>query len=103
MTIIDQFLQFLGTEKASSNIKEILPAAIQGKVDTLFLEENVEIFGIYNALTQETQIKEEFKEPNVSLMNLVAIKVFEQGGVVYLMKKEDMPDGLSKINALYSY
>jgi hypothetical protein len=100
---IDQFLQFLGTEKASSNIKEILPAAIQGKVDTLFLEENVEIFGIYNALTQETQIQEEFKEPNISLVNLVAMKVFEQGGVVYLMKKEDMPDGLSKINALYSY
>ncbi len=99
----DQYLQFQGTGKTSSDIKEILPNAFYGKVNTLFLENRADIFGIYNSETSETILNSKHTDSNISLMNLVALKVFEQDGTVYLMEKEDMPDSSSKINALYRY
>merc|ERR1711974_335748 len=35
---LDQLQQFIGTGKASSDIQEIIPAAVDGKIDTLFVE-----------------------------------------------------------------
>jgi hypothetical protein len=100
---VDQFLQFLGKGKASSNLNEILPAALEGRIDTLFLEERADIFGIYDPVTRKLEISEKHIFPNVSLMNLIAVKVFEQKGSVYLMEKEVMPDSTSNVNALFRY
>jgi hypothetical protein len=99
----DQFSKFIGTGKASSNLNEILPAVLEGKVDTLFLENRTDIFGIYNPSTREISIQDTHKVPNVSLMNLVAMEVLKKGGTVYLFEKDDMPYASSKINALFRY
>ncbi|MCJ7468308.1 MAG: hypothetical protein MUO53_16640 [Maribacter sp.] len=100
---LDQFSKFIGTGRTSSDINEILPAALEGNVDTLFLENRADIFGVYNPSTQEINIQDTHQIPNVSLMNLVAMKVLIKGGTVYLFEKEDMPDVSSKINALFRY
>jgi hypothetical protein len=39
----------------------------------------------------------------IPLLNYAALKVFEQGGKVFLENKEDLPDSSSKINALFRY
>ncbi|MBL0026859.1 MAG: hypothetical protein IPO98_18545 [Saprospiraceae bacterium] len=99
----DQFLKFIGTGRASSDITEILPAAIEGKVDTLFIENRSDIFGIYNPSAQDLIIQNTHRVPNVSLMNLVAMKALKKGGTVYLFEKKDAPDVSSNINALFRY
>jgi hypothetical protein len=100
---LEQFSKFLGTEKASSDIDTILPAAFEGEIDTLFLENRADIFGVYNPTTQEIKIQDTHHIPNVSLMNLVAMQVLIKGGTVYLLEKEDMPDVFSKMDALFRY
>ncbi|MCJ7467278.1 MAG: hypothetical protein MUO53_11375 [Maribacter sp.] len=100
---LDQFSQFIGMGKASSDLNKILPAALEGKVDTLFLENRADIFGTYNPSTQEINIQETHQIPNISLLNLVAMKVLIKGGTVYLLEKEDMRDSSSRINALFRY
>lgn len=99
----ERYLIGIDKGKAASNIREIIPAAVAGKVDTLFLEKNTDIFGIYDPSTGGISIQEEHNNSNVSLMNLAAKKVFEQGGMVYLLPKNHMPDGSSEINALFRY
>lgn len=99
----DNFAEFFGTVKASANIEDIFPAAFEGKVDTLFLENRADIFGIYNPSTRETRIQEAHHSPNVSLMNLLAMMVIKTGGTVYLLDKEKMPAKSSKVNALFRY
>ena len=99
----DLFLQGYQSGRSSSDLKEIIPAALLGRVDTLFLENRSDIFGIYNTSTQELKIDSEHKPPNISMMNLLAIMVFDQGGLVFLMEKEEMPDDSSKVNALFRY
>jgi len=100
---LDQFSKFIGTGRTSSDINEILPAAFEGNVDTLFLENRADIFGIYNPSTQEINIQDTHQIPNISLMNLVAMKVLIKGGTVYLFEKEDKPDVSTKISALFRY
>jgi hypothetical protein len=98
-----RYLTGIDKGKASSNIREIIPAALTGKVDTLFLEKNIDMFGIYDPSTGGITIQEEQNMSNVSLMNLAAKKVYEQGGVVYLLNMEQMPDITAPINALFRY
>lgn len=100
----EQFAEFFGTGKASTKIEEILPAAFEGRVDTLFLENRADILGIYNPSTEEVITEEAHSIANVSLMNLLAMKVLKTGGTVYLQDKENMPaKSSSKVSALYRY
>ena len=50
-----------------------------------------------------TTESEENDSAAISLMNWAAIKTFLNGGTVYLLDKEDMPNPHSRINALYRY
>ena len=99
----EKFAELYGTGKASDNMEEIFPAVIEGKVDTLFLENREDIFGIYNPSTGEIKIQEAHQSPNISLMNLLAMMVLKTGGTVYLQDKENMPAKSSKVNALFRY
>jgi hypothetical protein len=99
----EKFLIAIDKGKSSSDTREIIPAAVSGKIDTLFIGKNKDIFGVYNPVTGELTMEEEQRDPNVSLMNLAAKKVFEQNGNVYLLNWTDMPDPTSEMNALFRY
>jgi len=101
---ITQFLDAQGTGKTAIGIEQILPKAFEGKIDTLFCQNLADIFGTYkeeNNTIITTQTEE--NETSISLMNLAAIKTFSNGGNVYLLDQENMPNPHSKINALYRY
>lgn len=97
------FKQYDGTGKTSSDIRQVVPASIQGKIDTLFVENRADIWGIYDPEKQHVELHEEFEPPNVSLLNKTVIQTFLNGGNVYLLEKEEMPNPYSKVNALYRY
>lgn len=99
----DAFRQHQGTGRTESDIRNIIPAALEGKIDTLFLQNHSDIWGIYNPSNGKVDVQEVYHAPNVSLLNLAAIQVFLQGGSVYLLESEDMPDNTSKVNALFRY
>ncbi|HEX2976195.1 MAG TPA: hypothetical protein VHO68_09670 [Bacteroidales bacterium] len=99
----DRFLIGFERGKASRDIREIVGAAVSGRIDTLFVEKNSDAFGIYDPTTGETTVKESQTLSNVSLMNLAAKHTFEQGGTVYNIDRIHMPDGSVDINALFRY
>jgi hypothetical protein len=100
---LDKFSTLAGTGNTSSDMNALFNAAFEGKVDTLFLENRTDLFGTYNPSSQKIKIDKVHNYPNVSLMNLIAMKVLENGGSVYLIEKEDMPVKSSKINGLFRY
>jgi hypothetical protein len=99
----NKFLIGFDRGKASRDIKEIVRAAVTGRIDTIFIEKNSDVFGIYDQSSGETIIHESHDIANVSLMNLSAKKTFEQGGTVYILDRIDMPDGSVDMNALFRY
>ena len=93
----------LNPERTSSSVSDILPAIYEGKVDTLFLQNREDLWGNYNENMSSVQIDDEESSANLSLMNLAAKKVIEQGGQVFLMEREFMPNKDSKMNAVFRY
>lgn len=85
------------------SIDDIVPAAVHGKIDTLFILKNQDVFGMYNDVSEKVKHKEGAELAEVSLFNLAAKEAFLHKGNVYLVEKEEMPDGFSIINALYRY
>lgn len=99
---VEQFND-LNPERTSSSPSDIIPAIFEGKVDTLFLQNREDIWGTYNEGMSSVQFDEESTTDNLSLMNLAATKVIEQGGKVYLIERQFMPSKESKMNAVYRY
>ncbi|MGB7787035.1 MAG: hypothetical protein WBL27_13110 [Salinimicrobium sp.] len=95
--------QEMNPSRTSSMVTEILPAIYEGKVDTLFLQNREDIWGKYNEPMASVEVNDNPDSGNVSLMNLAAIKVIEQGGNVYLIEDQFMPDKSSKMNAVFRY
>lgn len=91
------------TVKTSASVHDIIPAIIQGKVDTLFLEGKTDIWGTYIENTMAVEVQDEQSPENISLMNLAAKAVIEHGGNVFLIEPEAMPEKSSKMNALYRF
>mgnify|MGYP003659456174 CR=1 FL=1 len=100
---VEVFKQYDGTGKTSSEIEQVVPAALEGKIDTLFVQDSTDIWGIYDPEKRHVRIDEEPLPSSVSLLNKVAIKTFLNGGKVYLLKKDEMPNPYSKVNALYRF
>ena len=100
---IEDFEKYDSTNRTSSDIKEVLPAAFHGKIDTLFIENGKDIYGIYDEVKHKVEVRENPEATNVSLLNMAAIKTFLQGGKVYLMDRDDMPNPYSKVNALFRF
>jgi hypothetical protein len=97
------FKQYDGTGRTSSEIEQVLPAAIEGKIEALFLENDKDIWGVYNPKKRQVRIDEDPLPTSVSLLNKAAAKTFLNGGKVYLLEREEMPNPYSKVNALYRY
>ncbi|RNL69264.1 hypothetical protein ED312_22310 [Sinomicrobium pectinilyticum] len=97
------FKQQNGTGKTSSEIQKVVPAAIDGRVDTLFLQDKEDIRGVYEPKTRHVRVDNALLPSNVSLLNKAAISTFLNGGKVYVTEKENMPDPHAKVNALYRY
>lgn len=89
--------------RTSTAVSEIIPAIFEGKVDTLFLQNREDIWGNYNENMASVDVQDQPNSGNMSLMNLAAIKVIEQGGKVYLIENEFMPEQNSKMNAVFRY
>ncbi|WP_424493535.1 hypothetical protein [Salinimicrobium sp. GXAS 041] len=99
---VEEFKE-INPERTSSSISDIFPAIYEGKVDTLFVQNREDIWGNYNETMSSVQVDEEENSGNLSLLNLAAKKVIEQGGQVFLMEGEFMPNKNSKINAVFRY
>ena len=100
---IELFKKHEGTGRTSSEIQGVVPAALEGRIDTLFLQKNENIWGIYEPKKRHVRIDERALPSNVSLLNMAAIRTFLNGGKVYVMEKEAMPDTYAKVNALFRY
>ena len=89
--------------KASSELEKIIRAAVDGRVDSLFILITTEINGLYDLENRSVIIDEAKSINNASLINLAAVKSFMQGAKVYLVYSEEMPLKGTSMNAIFRY
>ena len=99
---IDKYHQLSQTNEASSQFAEIVAAAVHGQIDTLFIKANTQSWGKFNPQTNKVEVSAEATEDTVDLVDLAATKTYLQGGKVYILDREEMPEDTS-IFAIFRY
>jgi len=97
-----QFKELEDTEKASKNIREVVPAAYFQKVDTLFVSVSDKVWGEFHPKFNQANIHDEERDNSDELLNFAAINTILNGGKVYAVNSGQVPGG-EKIAAIYRY
>ena len=94
-----------GTGRASSRYDEILPAAHDGRIDTLFVARGVRLWGSYDLKKREVHLEEDQtiqRNHSEDLLDLAAVQTFLNGGTVYAVPQQEIPDGQA-MAAIFRY
>lgn len=97
-----KFLQFHGSGKASADLAEIFPALYEGKVDSLFVNPEHDVWGTYEPETNQINFEENPTPFSPSLLDWAVSQALQHGGRVYRKPAGELPAGAS-CAALYRY
>lgn len=87
-----QFRQSSGTGLASTDIREIVTAAFHGRIGVLFVALGRNRWGAFSPLANEVVLHERMEEKSEDLLDLAAIQTFLNGGAVFLIPQERIPE-----------
>ncbi|EAZ88970.1 baeRF7 domain-containing protein [Crocosphaera chwakensis] len=99
---IEEYQEKQGIGEASDHLSKILTAAYNGQIDTLMLAENEEKWGQFDPNNYELDIHSERSLQSNDLLELAAFHTVKQGGEVYLMDKNTLPNN-SSAAAIFRY
>lgn len=98
--IRDKYLELKASEKTSNELEDIVEAANYSKIDTLLINKKAEKTGAFNE--NENEIKIIDNDKDYDLYNYAAVQTIKNGGNVYALEKEEMPEA-EDILAIYRY
>ncbi len=81
------------SERAANTLERIIPAAIQGRVETLFVAAGVQQSGVFNPATNEIEIHDKQESGDEHLLDLAVVQTYLKGGTVYVVEPEKVPGG----------
>jgi hypothetical protein len=84
--------ELLGTGRASTNTREIVPAASGGRVEILFVSRGARRWGTFDPAAREVNVTEEPARESEELLNLAAGMTVRAGGEVHLLPRDGMPE-----------
>jgi hypothetical protein len=96
------YANHLGTDQTLEDITAILPAAFDGRIDSLFIADKHQLWGTYNYTTRSTEVQGQKTLDNEDLINVATLQTVSNGGQVYKVKAENMPNN-SQMAALLRY
>jgi hypothetical protein len=96
------YRQSVGTGLASSDVKEIIPAACHGRVGSLLVALGFQQWGVFDYDSDEVILRQEAEPGDEDLSDLAAIQTFLNGGAVYVVSPEEVPDG-GQMAAVFRY
>lgn len=86
-----RYRELAGSAYTADRLADILNAAHDGQIETLFIASGYQKWGIYNAQTREFVVDESNNFDSDGLLNLAAIYTLNCSGQVFVMDVEDMP------------
>jgi hypothetical protein len=91
-----------GSERGSNDLKEIVPAAYHGRVETLFVTVGLQQWGTFDPATNAVQLHPEAKPGDEDLLDFVAVHTLLNGGTAYAVGPEKVP-GEAPLAAVFRY
>jgi hypothetical protein len=98
---MERFGSLHGTDTASSDTDKVIKAALTGQVEILFVQEDANVWGVFNEQSYEIQRTQNSTPESGDLLTEAALRVIAQGGKVYPCAAEDMPGSQSVVAAIF--
>lgn len=99
---ISKFKEKIVRLPSSTHIREVVSSAYNGRVDSLLLSREGEIWGFFDPENHETAVSEELKAGHCDLLNFAALHTISNGGTVIPVSRENIPGG-GLVAALFRY
>lgn len=97
-----RYAQLASNAQASTDIAEAVLAAHHGRVDTLFIDVDVQVWGTADPDTNSVTIHPEAESGDEDLLDLAAVQTLLNSGTVYAVPSENVPEQ-AKLAALFRY
>jgi len=92
MDAVEKYKKLIGTGKTSSDVKKIVPAAYHGQVESLFVAVGIQSWGTYDSSRSIVRLHQEAELNDTDLLDFAAIQTFFQGGSVFVLEPDQIPD-----------
>ena len=89
---IAQYHELEQTQQVSNQIAQVITAAMRGQVDTLLLAKGTHVWGQVDAQSGRADVHSNAQSGDYDLLDVAAVKTALQGGKVYFMDKDQIPD-----------
>lgn len=99
---IEEFQECLDPARVSKELKEILPAASEGRIFHLFVPADTQRWGYFDSEHDVVFVHDKHEVGDEDLLNLAAVQTILHGGSVYTLDSSEMPEGTS-VAALFRY
>lgn len=81
-----------GTGYATADPQTVIPSAHFGRVDVLFVALEETLWGRFDPESQQVHIDDESTDAGEDLLNLAAVDTLQNGGTVYIMESDQVPE-----------
>ena len=99
---VSRYRDLSATDLVSRDIKIVVPAAHEGRVETLFTAAGVRQWGTFDGEEYRLELHGEAKPGNEDLLDLAAAQTLLHAGTVHVLAPEKMPDD-SPVAAIFRY
>ncbi|WP_409227938.1 baeRF7 domain-containing protein [Gudongella sp. SC589] len=92
---IEKFMTLLNTDSklGTDSIERIVLSSNNGGVDTLFIAEDVQKWGVFNEEDNSLDVNNKEDVGHVDLMDKAAMLTLSSGGTVHVLQRDKMPSG----------
>jgi hypothetical protein len=89
----ERFRRLAGTGRTAEDIETAVVAAIEGRVDVLFVWSDAERWGSIEPTTGRVTVRRNRRPDDVDLLEITAVRTLLGGGAVYAVPSLGLPDG----------
>ena len=97
-----RFAELAGTGRASTDVAEVIRAAVEGRVDVLFLAGDAELWGRLDGPGSPVELHPAAEPGDEELTDAAAALTLTQGGTAYAMARGEVPGG-GDLAAVFRY
>jgi hypothetical protein len=96
------FEQLGGSDRVSSDLEDVLVAAVDGRVDTLFADITRQRWGRFDPASRNVEVHEDRQSDDEDLVDRAAVEALDRGGSVFGLNDGEVPGG-GPVAAVFRY
>jgi hypothetical protein len=96
-----RFAELSGTDRAADNLEQIVPAAVDRRIDRLFVPKGVNVWGSYDRQRRKLTLDGELPDKE-DLLDLSAVYTLDADGTIYAVDSSELP-GKGSAAAIFRY